>query len=217
LLDAVEKSAEICRAAGAEISDAHLPITMKHGVACYYMVALGDASSKLACYDGIRYGLHVPGKNLSEMYRLSRNSGFGREVRRRILIGTCILTRGYYENYYVPATRVRQMIADEFSEIFRSADAILCPISPALPYKKGLVEEDPVRIYLGDAFTTIANLAGLPSISLNAGFSSEGLPVAAQLIGPRFGDFELLSAAAVIERGTGKPGIAEYAAAEADD
>lgn len=209
LLDAVERSTELCRAAGAEITEARLPITIRHGVACYYMVALGDASSKMACYDGIRYGLNVPGKNLTEMYRRSRNSGFGREVRRRILIGTCILTRGYYDNYYVPATKVRQMIADEFKQLFSGVDAILCPISPAMPYKKGLVEEDPIRVYLSDAFTTIANLAGLPSISLNAGFTSEGLPVAAQLIGPRFGDLELLSAAAVLERAIGRPEIAE--------
>lgn len=211
ILDAVRRSAEICRAAGAEVVEAELPIAMKHGVACYYMAALGDASSKLACYDGIRYGFHCDGKNLTEMYRKSRNVGFGVEVRRRILIGTSILTRGYYENYYVPAMKVRQMISDEFAELFKGADALICPVSPAFPYKKGLVEEDPVRVYLGDAFTSVANLAGLPGISINAGFTGEGLPlpVAVQLIGPRFGDAELLSTALVIERAVGKPQIAE--------
>lgn len=205
LIDAIEKAVDFCRDAGAEIVEAQLPIAMKHAVACYYMVALGDASSKLACYDGMRYGFHEDGKNLSEMYKKSRNSGFGDEVRRRILIGTCILTRGYYDNYYVPATKVRQMIADEYAELFKNADALICPISPALPYKKGLVEEDPVRIYLGDAFSSTANLAGLPSISLNIGFTEEGLPTNVQLMGPRFGDAELIAIASVIEKRAGSP------------
>lgn len=188
-----------------------MPITMKHAVACYYMVALGDASSKLACYDGMRYGYHEDGKNLSEMYKKSRNSGFGKEVRRRILIGTCILTRGYYDNYYVPATRVRQMIADEYAELFKNVDALICPISPALAYKKGLVEEDPVRIYLGDAFSSTPNLAGLPGISLNVGYTSDGLPTNVQLVGPRFGDAQILAIASAIEKQTGSPKIAELA------
>ena len=182
---------------------------MKHAVACYYMVALGDASSKLACYDGMRYGHHEDGKNLSEMYKKSRQNGFGDEVRRRILIGTCILTRGYYENYYVPATQVRQLIADEYAALFKNADALICPISPALPYKKGLVEEDPVRIYLGDAFSSTANLAGLPGISLNVGFTPEGLPTNVQILGPRFGDADILAVAAAIEKKAGSPAIAE--------
>lgn len=209
LVEAIQKAASHCRSAGAEIVEASLPITMKHAVACYYMVALGDASSKLACFDGMRYGHHADGRSLFDMYKRSRNQGFGKEVRKRILIGTCILTRGYYENYYVPATKVRQMIADEYAELFSSVDALICPISPALPYKKGLVEEDPVRIYLGDAFSSTANLAGLPSISLNAGFTEEGLPTNVQLIGPRFGDAGLLALAQAIENVVGSPAIAD--------
>ena len=209
LVDAIDKTVEICKEAGAQVSEALLPITMKHAVACYYMVALGDASSKLACYDGMRYGYHEDGKNLSEMYKKSRQHGFGDEVRRRILIGTCILTRGYYENYYVPATQVRQLIADEYAALFKDADALICPISPALAYKKGLVEEDPVRIYLGDAFSSTANLAGLPGISLNVGFTSDRLPTNVQLLGPRFGDAEILSVASVIEKAAGSPHIAD--------
>lgn len=214
LLEAVSKSIEVCRASGAEIVEVELPMAMKHGVACYYMVALGDASSKLACYDGIRYGFHADGKNLSEMYRKSRNAGFGDEVRRRILIGTCILTRGYYENYYVPATKVRQMIADEFAALFGEVDSIICPITLALPYKIGLVEEDSVRMYLGDAFTTLANLAGLPGISLNMGFTGDGLPTAVQLIGPRYGDADLLATASIIECAIGRPQVAGPTAGE---
>ena len=209
LVEAIDRAAAICREAGAEIIEAKLPITMEHTVACYYMVALGDASSKLACYDGMRYGHHADGKNLSEMYKKSRMEGFGEEVRRRILVGTCILTRGYYENYFVPATKVRQLISDEFKELFKEADLLICPISPALAYKRGLGEKDPVRMYLGDVFTTIANLAGLPSVSLSLGFTPEGLPTNVQLLAPRFGDAELLSYASIIEKTAGAPAAAE--------
>ena len=205
LADALDRAVQICRDAGAEIIEAKLPVTMEHTVACYYMVALGDASSKLACYDGMRYGHHADGKNLSEMYKRSRMEGFGEEVRKRILVGTCILTRGYYENYFVPATKVRSLIANEFKELFKDADALICPIIPALAYKRGLGEKDPVRMYLGDVFTTIANLAGLPSISLNMGFTPEGLPTNIQILAPRFGDAELLACASVMERAAGEP------------
>ena len=214
LVEAIDRAAAICREAGAEIIEAKLPITMEHTVACYYMVALGDASSKLACYDGMRYGHHADGKNLSEMYKKSRMEGFGEEVRKRILVGTCILTRGYYENYFVPATKVRQLISNEFKELFKEADLLICPISPALAYKRGLGEEDPVRMYLGDVFTTIANLAGLPSVSLNLGFTPEGLPTNVQLLAPRFGDAELLSYASVIENRAGAPAAAEITEGE---
>ena len=214
LVEAIDRAAAICREAGAEIIEAKLPITMEHTVACYYMVALGDASSKLACYDGMRYGHHADGKNLSEMYKKSRMEGFGEEVRRRILVGTCILTRGYYENYFVPATKVRQLISDEFKELFKEADLLICPISPALAYKRGLGEKDPVRMYLGDVFTTIANLAGLPSVSLSLGFTPEGLPTNVQLLAPRFGDAELLSYASIIEKTAGAPAAAEITEGE---
>ena len=214
LVEAIDRAVAICREAGAEITEAKLPITMEHTVACYYMVALGDASSKLACYDGMRYGHHADGKNLSEMYKKSRMEGFGEEVRKRILVGTCILTRGYYENYFVPATKVRQLISNEFKELFKEADLLICPISPALAYKRGLGEEDPVRMYLGDVFTTIANLAGLPSVSLNLGFTPEGLPTNVQLLAPRFGDAELLSYASVIENRAGAPAAAEITEGE---
>lgn len=205
LMDAIERTEDICRASGAEIIKVKLPITMEHTVACYYMVALGDASSKLACYDGMRYGYHADGRNLSEMYKKSRMEGFGEEVRKRILVGTCILTRGYYENYFVPATKVRQLISDEFKSLFKKADFLVCPITPALPYKRGLREEDPVKMYLGDVFTTIANLAGLPSVSLNLGFTGGGLPVNVQLLAPRFGDADVISCASVIEKAAGAP------------
>lgn len=209
LLDAINTTVQFCCEAGAEIIEVNLPTANKHAVACYYMIALGDASSKLACYDGMRYGYHEDGKNLFEMYKKSRNKGFGNEVRRRILIGTCILTRGYYENYYVPAVKVRQMIADEYADLFKTVDALICPISPTLPYKKGYVEDDSATIYLRDVFTSTANLAGLPSISLNVGFTPEGLPTNIQLLGPRFDDENLLSIASVIENYAGSPSVAD--------
>lgn len=205
LTAAIDRAAAVCREGGASVFEAKLPITMEHTVACYYMVALGDASSKLACYDGMRYGHHADGRNLSEMYKKSRMEGFGEEVRKRILVGTCILTRGYYDNYFVPAMRVRQLISDEFKNLFKEADVLICPISPALAYKSGFCEKDPVRMYLGDVFTTMANLAGLPSISLNAGFTEDGLPTNVQLLAPRFGDAELLACAAAIEKAVGSP------------
>lgn len=209
LLDALDKTAEYCKSQGAEVFTVELPIALKYAVACYYMVALGDASSKLACYDGMRYGYHEDGRNLTDMYKKSRNAGFGAEVRKRILIGTCILTRGYYDNYYVPATRVRQMIADEFTELFKRADACLCPIHPKLAYKQGYVDNNPVSVYLGDAFSSVSNLAGLPAISLNTGFTDEGLATYVQLIGSRFGDDKLLGIAAGIEKCFGAPNVAE--------
>ena len=208
LLDAIDKTVEYCKSEGAEVFEVDLAVAKKHAVACYYMVALGDASSKMACYDGMRYGYHEDGKNLTDMYKQTRNNGFGREVRHRILIGTCILSRGYFDNYYVPATRVRQMIADEFTELFKNADACICPIHPRLPYKQGYVDDNALRVYLGDAFSSISNLAGLPSMSLNTGFTPQGLPTYVQLIGPRFADDKLLALAFAIEKGFGKPQVA---------
>lgn len=209
LLEAMDKAADYCAAEGACIQDVELPIAGKYSVPCYYMTALGDASSKLACYDGMRYGFHSDGRNLAEMYMRTRNMGFGKEVRRRILVGTCILTRGYYDTYYVPAMKVRQLIADEYEALFSKIDTLIMPISASLPYKKGLAKRDPIKVYLGDAFSTTANLAGLPSISLYCGMTKEGLPAGIQLMGPRFGDAKLISCAALLEKHFGKPKTAE--------
>lgn len=208
--DAIDRTISVCKDAGAEVVEVSLPVSMKYGVASYYMIALGDASSKLSCYDGMRYGFHAEGKNLSEMYTESRSAGFGKEVRRRILIGTCVLTRGYYENYYVPATKVRRLIVEEFNSLFEKADALIMPISPSLPYKRGLVEEDPIKVYLGDAFSVLANLAGLPGITVNAGYTKEGLPVNVQFMGPRYGDADLIATAAAAERAFGSPKPVEF-------
>ena len=209
ILAAMKKTAEICKANGAEVTEVELPVAKKHSVACYYMTALGDASSKLACYDGMRYGYHHDGKDLNDMYRRTRNLGFGKEVRHRILIGTCILTRGYYDNYYVPAMKVRQMISDEYKETFNNVDSIIMPVTTSLAYEKGYVEKDKIKSYLGDAFSSTANLAGLPSISVRVDTSEEGLPVNVQLVGPRFGDDKLVALAKVVEMNSVKPEVVE--------
>lgn len=209
LLDAMENTAAVCKELGAEIVEIDLPIAKKFSTACYYMVALGDASSKLACYDGMRYGYHHSGKNLNDMYTQTRNGGFGKEVRQRILIGTCILTRGFYDNYYVPAMKVRQLIADECNKQLAGLDAIIMPVTTSLAYDKGYVEEDKIKSYLGDAFSSIANLVGLPSISLYTGRSDKGLPINIQLLGSRFGDDKLIDVARVLEEHTVSPEIAD--------
>ncbi|MEG1501839.1 MAG: Asp-tRNA(Asn)/Glu-tRNA(Gln) amidotransferase subunit GatA [Synergistaceae bacterium] len=214
IVDAQNKTIEICKNLGAEIIEVELPIAKKHSVACYYMTALGDASSKLACYDGMRYGYHSDGKNLNEMYRKTRNIGFGKEVRHRILIGTCILTRGFYDNYYVPAMKVRQMIADEYKNIFSNIDAIVMPITASVAFPKGYVEQDKIKSYLSDAFTATANLAGLPSISLNISKNADNLPVNVQLIASRFDDNKLISISKVIEKEIGVPCVANITGQE---
>ena len=208
LYSALQKTAELCKAAGATVEPMDLPLAVKYGVATYYVTALADASSKLACFDGMRYGTHIKGDYLFDMYTNTRTESFGEEVRRRIILGTCLLTEGFYQNYYAPALKVRTKIVEEFDELFGRFDAYLLPASPSMPYKLGMKEEDPTRLYLGDIFTVPISLGGLPGISLNMGLTpSEGLPLSVQLVGPRYGDADLLGIASVIERAIGKPQI----------
>jgi aspartyl-tRNA(Asn)/glutamyl-tRNA(Gln) amidotransferase subunit A len=207
LYGALTGAAELCREAGAEVEPIDLPIAVKYGVATYYVTALADASSKLGCYDGIRYGSHIDGANLAEMYANTRTACFGEEVRRRIILGTCLLTEGYYQNYYGPALKVRTKMAEEFEALFEKFDAYLLPTAPSMPYMLGMKETDPVRIYLGDVFTVPISLGGLPGINLNMGFTDAGLPLSVQLAGPRYGDAELLGIASVLERAVGRPGV----------
>lgn len=209
LYDTLMKTAELCKAAGAVVEPMDLPLAVKYGVATYYVTALADASSKLACFDGMRYGTHIKGDYLFDMYTNTRTEGFGEEVRRRIILGTCLLTEGFYQNYYAPALKVRTKIIGEFDELFKRFDAYLLPASPSMPYKIGMKEEDPTRLYLGDIFTVPISLGGLPGISLNMGFTpTEGLPLSVQLVGSRYGDAELLGIASVLEKAVGRPHIA---------
>ncbi len=186
--------------AGAEIVDISLPHTDK-ALATYYIVAPAEASSNLARYDGVRYGLRVEeGGNLDEMYMKTRAKGFGKEVKRRILIGTYVLSAGYYDAYYLKAQKVRALIANDFAEAFKTVDVILTPTAPsdAFPIAGGN-KVDPITMYLNDVFTVPASLAGVPAMSLPGGLSQKGLPLGLQLIGRPFDEETILRAAGVME------------------
>src|SRR6202011_96174 len=192
---------EWLKAADAAITDISLPHT-RYALPAYYIVAPAEASSNLARYDGVRYGLRVPGKDIVDMYERTRAAGFGKEVRRRIMIGTYVLSAGYYDAYYLRAQKVRTLIKRDFEAAFASGiDAILTPATPSAAFglgEKG--EADPVEMYLNDIFTVPAPLAGLPAISVPAGISAEGLPLGLQVIGRAFDDETLFSVAHVIEQ-----------------
>jgi aspartyl-tRNA(Asn)/glutamyl-tRNA(Gln) amidotransferase subunit A len=188
--------------AGAEVVDISLPHT---GVALptYYIVAPAEASSNLARYDGVRYGLRVPGKDLTEQYENTRGEGFGAEVKRRILIGTYVLSAGYYDAYYLKAQKVRTLIAKDFRAAYESVDAILTPTAPSAAFGFGEKSDDPIAMYLNDVFTVPASLAGLPGISVPAGLSSEGLPLGLQVLGKAFDEATVLRVGRAIEKAAG--------------
>ena len=199
-----QQGIEWYRAAGAEIVDISLPHT-KYALPAYYIVAPAEASSNLARYDGVRYGLRVAGDDIIAMYEKTRAAGFGREVKRRVLIGTYVLSAGYYDAYYVRAQKVRTLIKRDFEEAFAAGiDAILTPATPSSAF--GIGEKgngDPVEMYLNDIFTVTVNMAGLPAIAVPAGLDSSGLPMALQLIGRPFDEATLFRAAQVIEDAAG--------------
>ncbi|UXM96131.1 Asp-tRNA(Asn)/Glu-tRNA(Gln) amidotransferase subunit GatA [Bartonella sp. HY329] len=199
------KGKEWLKAAGAEIVDISLPHT-KYALPAYYIVAPAEASSNLARYDGVRYGLRVPGKDIQEMYENSRSAGFGTEVKRRILIGTYVLSSGYYDAYYLKAQKVRSLIKKDFDDSFAAGiDAILAPATPTAAFAIGdeKLKADPVAMYLNDIFTVTVNMAGLPAITVPAGLSNDGLPLSLQLIGRPFGEETLFQLSHVIEQATG--------------
>jgi aspartyl-tRNA(Asn)/glutamyl-tRNA(Gln) amidotransferase subunit A len=185
--------------AGAEVKSVRLPHT-KYALPAYYIIAPAEASSNLARYDGMRFGLREPGNSLSEVYENTRASGFGDEVKRRILIGTYVLSAGYYDAYYLKAQKVRRRIADDFDAAFRDVDALLTPTAPSAAFGLGERTDDPVAMYLNDVFTVTTNLAGLPGISLPAGLSSSGLPLGLQLIGRALDEGTLFSLAGALEK-----------------
>jgi aspartyl-tRNA(Asn)/glutamyl-tRNA(Gln) amidotransferase subunit A len=188
--------------AGATTVPVSLPHT-KYALPAYYIVAPAEASSNLARYDGVRFGLRVPGRTLDEMYANTRGQGFGAEVRRRILIGTYVLSAGYYDAYYIKAQKVRTLIAADFRDAFRDVDVILTPTSPAPAFAIGEKMDDPIAMYLNDVFTGPASLAGLPAISVPAGLSGDGLPLGLHLIGRPFDEETLLRAAEALEQAAG--------------
>ncbi|MGB5947970.1 MAG: Asp-tRNA(Asn)/Glu-tRNA(Gln) amidotransferase subunit GatA [Parvibaculum sp.] len=192
------KGVEWLKAAGAEIVDVSLPHT-KYALPTYYIVAPAECSSNLARYDGVRYGLRVEGKDITDLYEKTRAAGFGPEVKRRVLIGTYVLSAGYYDAYYLKAQQVRTLIARDFAEAYRKCDVLLTPTAPSAAFAIGEKTADPLSMYLNDVFTVTVNLAGLPGISVPAGLSSDGLPLGLQLIGRTFDEETLFRAAYALE------------------
>lgn len=195
-----DKGIELLKARGAEIVNISLPHT-KYALATYYIIAPAEASSNLARYDGLRFGLRVPGEHLDNMYINSRTEGFGKEVKRRIMIGTYVLSAGYYDAYYLKAQKVRRLIRQDFLNAFEKCDVILTPTAPtaAFPIGDKSMAENPINMWLNDVFTVSVNLAGLPAMSLPIGLSKEGLPLGLQLIGKAFDEATVFKAAGALE------------------
>ena len=193
------------KAEGASVKDISLPHT-KYALPAYYIVAPAEASSNLARYDGVKYGLRVTGKDITDMYELTRAKGFGAEVRRRLMIGTYVLSAGYYDAYYVRAQKVRTLIKRDFELAFAAGvDAILTPATPSAAFGVGDedMSADPVKMYLNDVFTVTVNMAGLPGIAVPAGKVASGLPLGLQLIGKPIDEETLFAAGRVLERSAG--------------
>ena len=193
-----KKGIEYAKDCGAEIIDISLPNT-GYALPTYYIVAPAEASSNLARYDGVKYGFRAKGENLIDMYEKTRSEGFGPEVQRRIMIGTYVLSSGYYDAYYLKAQKVRKLIKNDFDEAYKKVDAILTPSTPSSAFKIGEKKDDPVSMYLNDIFTVPANLAGLPAISIPAGHDATGYPLGLQIIGKAFKEQEILNLAYAME------------------
>jgi aspartyl-tRNA(Asn)/glutamyl-tRNA(Gln) amidotransferase subunit A len=199
-----QQGADWLKDAGAELVEISLPMT-KYALPTYYIVAPAEASSNLARYDGVRYGLRVPGRDIIEMYEQTRGAGFGKEVRRRIMIGTYVLSAGYYDAYYLRAQKVRALIKRDFETCFAAGiEAILTPTTPSAAFAIGeRGRADPIEMYLNDVFTVTAPMAGLPAISVPGGLDSQGLPLGLQLIGRPFAEETLFALGAIIENAAG--------------
>ena len=199
--EAIKDAIGVFKKAGAELVDITLPHT-EYAISVYYLVATAEASSNLARYDGVKYGLRVADKGLLDMYKLTRDAGFGAEVKRRIMLGTYSLSAGYYEAYYKKASEMRTLIKMDFEEAFKKCDIILTPTSPTAAFKLGEKIADPLTMYLSDIFTISCNLAGIPGISVPCGFTKENLPVGLQLLGKPLDEATLLRAAYNYEKNT---------------
>ena len=197
-----KKGIEFLKDAGAIIKDITLPHT-KYALPSYYIVAPAEASSNLARYDGVKYGHRSKGNNLIEMYENTRSEGFGDEVKRRILIGTYVLSSGYYDAYYIKAQKVRQLIKNDFDKAFKVVDAVLTPSTPSAAFKAGDKKDDPISMYLNDVFTVPVNLAGLPAISVPAGYDKNKLPLGLQFIGKAFDEQTILNLSLAIQKRAG--------------
>ncbi|MBI2339040.1 MAG: Asp-tRNA(Asn)/Glu-tRNA(Gln) amidotransferase subunit GatA [Deltaproteobacteria bacterium] len=186
---------------GAKIEEVSLPNT-EYATATYYIIAPAEASSNLARYDGVRFGFRAKGSNLLEMYEKTKTEGFGREVKRRIMLGTYVLSAGYYDAYYLKAQKARTVIRRDFEEAFKKVDCLVCPVSPTTAFKIGEKADDPLQMYLSDIFTIPLNMAGLPGLSLPCGFDSNNLPIGMQLIGKPFDEGTLFKAGHAYEQAT---------------
>jgi len=183
-----------------------IPLQMPHtdyAIATYYIVATAEASSNLARYDGVRYGLRIPGATLGEMYRKTRERGFGPEVKRRIMLGTYVLSAGYYDAYYLRAQKVRSLIARDFADAFQKVDVIITPTAPTPAFRLGEKTADPLQMYLADIYTVTGSLAGVPGISVPCGKTNAGLPVGMQILAPHFGEGRVLQVARAFEKAGG--------------
>lgn len=194
-----QQGIEWMKDAGAEIVDVSLPHT-KYALATYYIIAPAECSSNLARYDGVRYGQRVDGEDLIDMYEKTRAAGFGEEVRRRIMIGTYVLSAGYYDAYYIKAQKVRRLILEDFEKAYEQCDALLTPTAPSAAFAIGENEDDPIKMYLNDVFTVPASLAGLPGMSVPAGLDKHGLPLGLQIIGRRWDEETVLKVGHAIEK-----------------
>jgi len=205
--ESVEKAIKLLENLGAEILEVSLPHT-EYCVSVYYLIAPAEASSNLARYDGVQYGYraehiaHSTEHRLLEMYERTRSEGFGKEVKRRIMLGTYALSAGYYDAYYLKAQKVRTLIKQDFEEAFKRSDVLITPTSPTPAFKIGAKTDDPIQMYLSDIFTISANLAGIPGISIPCGFTHDGLPIGLQILAPLFGEEKLLQVAYTFEQNT---------------
>jgi aspartyl-tRNA(Asn)/glutamyl-tRNA(Gln) amidotransferase subunit A len=190
---------EVLKARGATVVDVDMPHA-KYAIPVYYLVATAEASSNLARYDGVRYGFRDAQSELGAMYSRTREKGFGAEVKRRIMLGTYVLSAGYYDAYYVKALKVRRRIADDFDQAFEKVDALLTPTAPSAAFQLGDKSDDPVAMYLNDIFTVTVNLAGLPGMSVPAGLDASGLPLGLQLIGRALDEGTLFSLGGALEK-----------------
>ncbi len=198
---AVRDAAKVYQKLGAEIKEVTLPHTA-HSVAVYYIVAVAEASSNLGRYDGVQYGFRAKNGNLRDLYFETRDQGFGEEAKRRILLGTFVLSAGYYEAYYRKGQKVRTLIREDFDRAFKEVDLLLTPVSPTPPFKLGEKMKDPLTMYLSDIFTIAANLAGVPAMALPCGFTKAGLPVGMQLMAKPFAEETIFHAAHAYEQET---------------
>jgi aspartyl-tRNA(Asn)/glutamyl-tRNA(Gln) amidotransferase subunit A len=200
--DKVQAGIALLERLGCKRIPLHMPHT-DYAIATYYIIATAEASSNLARYDGVRYGLRAPSATLAEMYRRTRERGFGAEVKRRIMLGTYALSAGYYDAYYLRAQKVRSLIARDFSDAFQKVDAIITPTAPTPAFRLGEKTADPLQMYLADIYTVTGSLAGVPGISIPCGKTKAGLPVGMQIFGRHFSEGRVLQLAHAFERAGG--------------